>query len=115
MAEAWNSGIVGGTYGIGGGAIIAPFFVSWFRLPVHTISGATLMGTFLTSVAGVIFYMIIAPFFPIFIFPASLSWSDKFLIIIRPPIYFMVDLLFYSSSPAASTLWKSRSVRAQSW
>ena len=57
-------GIVGGTYGIGGGAIIAPFFVSWFRLPVHTISGATLMGTFLTSVAGVTFYMIIAPFFP---------------------------------------------------
>lgn len=57
-------GIVGGTYGIGGGAIIAPFFVSWFRLPVHTISGATLMGTFLTSVAGVFFYMAIAPFFP---------------------------------------------------
>jgi len=31
---------------------------------VHTISGATLMGTFLTSVAGVFFYMLIAPFFP---------------------------------------------------
>jgi uncharacterized membrane protein YfcA len=57
-------GIVGGTYGIGGGAIIAPFFVSWFRLPVHTISGATLMGTFLTSVAGVLFYTLIAPLFP---------------------------------------------------
>lgn len=57
-------GIVGGTYGIGGGAIIAPFFVSWFGLPVHTISGATLMGTFLTSVAGVAFYSMIAPFFP---------------------------------------------------
>lgn len=57
-------GIVGGTYGIGGGAIIAPFFVSWFRLPVHTISGATLMGTFLTSVAGVAFYSCLAPFFP---------------------------------------------------
>ncbi|MDR3358086.1 MAG: sulfite exporter TauE/SafE family protein [Desulfovibrio sp.] len=57
-------GIVGGTYGIGGGAIISPFFVSWFRLPVHTVSGATLMGTFLTSVAGVTFYMLIAPFFP---------------------------------------------------
>lgn len=57
-------GIVGGTYGIGGGAIIAPFFVSWFRLPVHTISGATLMGTFLTSIAGVAFYSMIAPFFP---------------------------------------------------
>lgn len=57
-------GVIGGTYGIGGGAIIAPFFVSWFRLPVHTISGATLMGTFLTSIAGVVFYSSIAPFFP---------------------------------------------------
>ena len=57
-------GIIGGTYGIGGGAIIAPFFVTWFRLPVHTISGAALMGTFLTSVAGVLFYMLIAPWFP---------------------------------------------------
>jgi uncharacterized membrane protein YfcA len=57
-------GIIGGIYGIGGGAIIAPFLVSWFRLPVHTISGATLMGTFLTSVAGVLFYSLLAPFFP---------------------------------------------------
>ncbi len=64
FALSFIVGIVGGTYGIGGGAIIAPFFVSWFRLPVHTISGATLMGTFLTSVAGVLFYMAIAPFFP---------------------------------------------------
>lgn len=61
---AFIVGIVGGIYGIGGGAIIAPFFVSWFRLPIHTISGATLMGTFLTSVAGVTFYRLIAPFFP---------------------------------------------------
>ncbi len=57
-------GIVGGIYGIGGGAIIAPFFVSFFRLPVHTVAGATLMGTFVTSVAGVLFYQIIAPFYP---------------------------------------------------
>ncbi|MDL2266529.1 sulfite exporter TauE/SafE family protein [Desulfovibrio sp. OttesenSCG-928-G15] len=64
VAMSFIVGIVGGTYGIGGGAIIAPFFVSWFRLPVHTISGATLMGTFLTSIAGVAFYSMIAPFFP---------------------------------------------------
>ena len=64
FALSFIVGIIGGTYGIGGGAIIAPFFVAWFRLPVHTISGATLMGTFLTSVAGVLFYMLIAPFFP---------------------------------------------------
>ncbi|WP_020586731.1 sulfite exporter TauE/SafE family protein [Desulfobacter curvatus] len=57
-------GIIGGVYGIGGGSIIAPFFVTFFRLPVHTVAGATLMGTFVTSIAGVAFYQLIAPFFP---------------------------------------------------
>lgn len=57
-------GIVGGTYGIGGGAIIAPFFVAVFGLPVYTVAGAALMGTFITSVFGVIFYMAIAPWYP---------------------------------------------------
>ena len=57
-------GIIGGAYGIGGGAIIAPFLVAMYRLPVHTLSGATLMGTFLTSIAAVAFFMIIAPYFP---------------------------------------------------
>ncbi len=57
-------GIVGGTYGIGGGSIVAPFFVAVFGLPVHTIAGAALMGTFVTSVAGVVFYQAIAPFYP---------------------------------------------------
>ena len=57
-------GIAGGIYGIGGGAIIAPFFVSIFGLPVYTAAGAALMGTFVTSIAGVIFYQGIAPFFP---------------------------------------------------
>ena len=57
-------GIVGGVYGIGGGAIIAPFFVSFCRLPVYTVAGAALMGTFVTSFAGVIFYQAIAQFYP---------------------------------------------------
>ena len=57
-------GIIGGVYGIGGGAIIAPFFVTFFRLPVYTVAGAALMGTFVTSVAGVSFYQAIAPFYP---------------------------------------------------
>ena len=56
-------GIIGGTYGIGGGAIIAPFFVSVFKLPVHTIAGASLFGTFVTSIAGVIYYTAIAPYY----------------------------------------------------
>ncbi len=49
-------GIVGGVYGIGGGAIVAPFFVTIIGLPVHVVAGAALMGTFITSVAGVAFY-----------------------------------------------------------
>jgi uncharacterized protein len=52
-------GIIGGTYGIGGGAIIAPFCVAVFHLPVYTVAGAALLGTFLTSLAGVFFYSII--------------------------------------------------------
>ncbi len=57
-------GIVGGIYGIGGGAIVAPFFVTFFRLPVHTIAGAALMGTLVTSVAGVGFYQGISEMWP---------------------------------------------------
>jgi uncharacterized membrane protein YfcA len=57
-------GIIGGIYGIGGGAIIAPFLVTFFGLPVYTVAGAALMGTFVTSVAGVAFYSAIAPFYP---------------------------------------------------
>jgi uncharacterized membrane protein YfcA len=64
MTLSFIVGIIGGVYGIGGGAIIAPFFVSFFGLPVYTVAGAALMGTFVTSVAGVLFYQLIAPFYP---------------------------------------------------
>jgi len=56
---AFTVGIIGGTYGIGGGAIIAPFCVAVFHLPVYTVAGAALMGTFLTSIAGIVFYSVI--------------------------------------------------------
>ncbi len=52
-------GIIGGAYGIGGGAIIAPFCVAFYRLPVYTIAGATLMGTFITSLAGALFFSVL--------------------------------------------------------
>jgi uncharacterized membrane protein YfcA len=57
-------GIAGGIYGIGGGSIIAPFFIAIIGLPVYTVAGAALMGTFVTSVAGVIFYHLLAKFYP---------------------------------------------------
>lgn len=52
-------GIVGGAYGIGGGSILAPFCVAVLRLPVYAVAGACLLGTFLTSIAGVSFYSLL--------------------------------------------------------
>lgn len=64
MALSFIVGIIGGVYGVGGGAFIAPFFVSFYGLPVYTVAGAALMGTFVTSVAGVLFYQLMAPLYP---------------------------------------------------
>jgi len=64
FALALAVGLIGGTYGIGGGAIIAPFVAAIFGLPIYTIAGAALMGTFITSVAGVGIYYCLAPFCP---------------------------------------------------
>jgi len=54
-------GLVGGVYGIGGGAIIAPYLVAIYGLPVYVVAGAALLGTFVTSVAGVTFYQVVGP------------------------------------------------------
>jgi len=64
MLLSLTVGVIGGVYGIGGGAIIAPFFVTFFELPVYTVAGAALMGTMITSVAGVAFFQAMAPFYP---------------------------------------------------
>ncbi len=56
FAMALVVGIIGGSYGIGGGAIMAPFVVSFFSLPVYTVAGAALAGTFVTSMVGVLFF-----------------------------------------------------------
>jgi uncharacterized membrane protein YfcA len=53
LALALVVGLIGGIYGIGGGAIIAPFVVAIIGLPVYTVAGAALLGTFVSSVAGV--------------------------------------------------------------
>jgi uncharacterized membrane protein YfcA len=60
MILSFLVGIIGGTYGIGGGAIVAPFLVAYYGLPIHTIAGATLFSTFVTSVFGVGFYWLLS-------------------------------------------------------
>lgn len=53
---AFGVGVVGGAYGIGGGAVLAPFCISVLRLPVHSVAGASLFGTFVSSCIGVLVY-----------------------------------------------------------
>jgi uncharacterized membrane protein YfcA len=69
-------GVIGGVYGIGGGAIMAPFLVAVYRLPVYTIAGATLLSTFVSSVFGVAFYTVIAPLCA----PAGMAVSPDWLL-----------------------------------
>ena len=49
-------GLLGGAYGIGGGAIIAPVLVSVFRLPVYLAGGPSLLATFVSSLFGLFSY-----------------------------------------------------------
>jgi uncharacterized membrane protein YfcA len=69
-------GVIGGAYGIGGGAIISPFLVAVLGLPVYTVAGAALFGTFFTSVAGILVYVIIMPL----LVPGSQSASPDWLL-----------------------------------
>jgi len=54
-------GMLGGAYGVGGGAIISPFLVTFLQLPVYTVAGASLLGTFLTSAFAVVLFTVLAP------------------------------------------------------
>ena len=68
-------GIIGGAYGLGGSAIISPFLVAVFGLPIHVVAGACLLGAFFTSTVGVIFYWAIAPLFDRTGFAISPDWA----------------------------------------
>ena len=52
-------GCVGGIYGIGGGAILAPILIGSGRSPAE-VAPATLPSTFVTSVAGVITFLVLS-------------------------------------------------------
>jgi len=72
-------GLIGGIYGIGGGAIIAPFIVTFFHLPIHTIAGATLMGTCVTSIGGMFFFEFAGPLIAQAGAPVRPDWLLGFL------------------------------------
>ena len=59
IAVAAAVGCVGGIYGIGGGSILAPILIASGRRPAE-VAPAALASTFVTSVAGVITFTILA-------------------------------------------------------
>src|SRR5580658_1695838 len=52
-------GCVGGIYGIGGGSILAPILIGTGR-PPSEVAPATLASTFVTSIAGVVTFVLLA-------------------------------------------------------
>jgi uncharacterized membrane protein YfcA len=52
-------GCVGGIYGIGGGSILAPILIGSGRSPAE-VAPATLASTFVTSVAGVVTFLVLS-------------------------------------------------------
>jgi uncharacterized protein len=59
IAAAAAVGCVGGIYGIGGGSILAPILIGTGRPPAE-VAPAALLSTFVTSVAGVVTFTILA-------------------------------------------------------
>jgi hypothetical protein len=59
VALAAVVGCIGGIYGIGGGSILAPILIAAGR-PASDVAPAALASTFLTSVAGVVTFAILA-------------------------------------------------------
>jgi uncharacterized membrane protein YfcA len=52
-------GVVGGIYGVGGGSILAPLLVGTGRSPKE-VAPATLASTFVTSVVGVVTFVVLS-------------------------------------------------------
>lgn len=58
-AVAGVVGVVGGIYGVGGGSILAPLLVGVGR-PPKEVAPATLASTFVTSVVGVVAFVVLS-------------------------------------------------------
>ena len=56
FVPALATGIIGGAYGIGGGAIMVPYCISVLELPVYIVAGAALISTWIASVISALFY-----------------------------------------------------------
>jgi len=60
VAVALVVGVAGGIYGVGGGAMIAPFAMTLLRLPAREVAGAALLSTLVTSIVGIVSFELLA-------------------------------------------------------
>ncbi|MBQ7607623.1 MAG: sulfite exporter TauE/SafE family protein [Desulfovibrionaceae bacterium] len=56
-------GLIGGIYGIGGGAFISPILITIMHVPVYVVAGATLLSTAIASLAGVLSFSFLSFFY----------------------------------------------------
>ncbi len=61
LAVSGAVGVVGGAYGIGGGAVMAPYCIAVLRLPVGAVSGPALLSTWVASLAAAVCYRLLPP------------------------------------------------------
>jgi uncharacterized protein len=59
VAISFPVGVIGGLYGIGGGALLAPVLL-WFGYSGYAVAPAALTATFATSVVGVVAFQVLA-------------------------------------------------------
>jgi len=67
-------GCIGGIYGIGGGSILAPVLIGSGRSPTE-VAPATLTATFVTSVAGMVTFLVLSTNHHGSIAPENRSWG----------------------------------------
>ena len=55
------TGLIGGIYGIGGAAIIAPLLVGAFQMPIYVAAGASLLAGWASALFGLLSYTVFWP------------------------------------------------------
>ena len=56
------AGVLGGVYGLGGAALVAPLLIIFFRIPIYLVSGASLFAGWAGAGFGLFSYIVLWPF-----------------------------------------------------
>jgi uncharacterized membrane protein YfcA len=68
-------GVVSSALGVGGGFLLVPIFVAFYRLPVYVLVAASIPYVLSLSAVSLVTYSLIAPAFTGIRLPAELAWG----------------------------------------